>query len=289
MTMQLLADSKHFRNMTALRTFVVLLVALLPATTTAEADSGINVLLMGVDKAQGGDQFDIGVRPDALMVLHLDPETGSCRLLGIPRDSRVEVPNVGMTKINHALSQGGIPLQETVVENFLDIEIDHIGLVDYQGLIGVVEAVGGITVVNPYTFEHEGTWFAEGDIILDGEDALAFSRYRHGEDGDFGRIHRQQLVIQALLAKLGSQDPIQTLPKLLGAVEGHFRTDMTPAHMISLAMQFQDSCTPGTLETRTLTGENAMFTDPLLNQSLWYVVIDPQEMAVQVRWLLTGQ
>lgn len=270
---------------------VVALFSSVPTGILAEAadsSSGITILLMGVDKASG-DEFDVGVRPDALMVLHLDPANGSCRILGIPRDSRVEIPGIGLTKVNHALSQGGIPLQRSVVEDFLGISIDHFGLIDFQALTSIVDSVGGISVNNPYAFDVGRQHFAAGLITLDGESALRFARFRGGPDGDFGRVGRQQLVVRAVLQEVTSASPLQMVPQLLRAVEGHFRTDMSPPRMISLATQFQRSCTAETLETRTLTGENAMFNDPLLQQDLWYVVQDPEEVEAAVRWLIEGQ
>ena len=275
-----------------IRIFVLLLLLSTPISAIAQdanQGNGINILLMGVDEAQGDDAWDEGVRPDSLSVLHLDPKTGSCRLLGIPRDSRVEIPDVGLTKVNHALALGGVQLEENVVENFLGISIDHYGLVDYDALIGVVDAIGGITVENPYAFEIGGYSFAEGTVELDGKQALSFSRYRSGPDGDFGRINRQQLVMRAVLGKLTTANVLTTVPSLLKTVEGNFRTDLTVTEMISLATQFQGSCTPATLETRTLTGENALLFDPLLNQDLWYVVQDPADVDAATTWLLTGE
>ncbi len=98
----------------------------------------MTILLMGVD-ARPGEAIDIGVRPDALAVLRLDPATGSCRMLAIPRDSRVDLPGYGLTKINHALAVGGIPYQELVVQNFLGITIDKYALIDFGGITELVE------------------------------------------------------------------------------------------------------------------------------------------------------
>lgn len=272
---------------------VISLASILPsmavaANSSTESSSGINILLMGVDKASS-DVFDEGVRPDSLMVLNLDRATGSCRILGIPRDTRVDIPSTGNTKINHALSIGGVPLQVEMIENLLDVEIDHYGMVAYQGLIGVVDSVNGITVNNPYAFELEGTYFKAGEIHLNGTEALTYSRYRYGPDGDFGRIARQQLVIRALLQEFGNANPIMVIPQLVSAIDGYFKTDLTLPVLISLASQFQNTCTTDTLETRTLTGDNAMFHDPLLNLDLWYVVIDQETIVRDVQWLLTGE
>ena len=93
-------------------------------------------LLMGVD-ARPGEAIDIGVRPDSLSVAAYDSATNSCRLLSIQRDSRVELPGYGMSKINHALAVGGIPYEKLVVEQFLGIPIDHYALIDFTGVTAV--------------------------------------------------------------------------------------------------------------------------------------------------------
>ena len=62
---------------------------------------------MGVD-AREGEAIDGQVRPDSLMVVHLNPQSSACRILSIPRDTRTELPGYGLTKINHALAVGGI-------------------------------------------------------------------------------------------------------------------------------------------------------------------------------------
>ncbi|MER3438248.1 MAG: hypothetical protein C4346_12050, partial [Chloroflexota bacterium] len=117
----------------------------------ASASEAVTILLMGVD-ARPGEAIDIGVRPDSLMVLRLNPETGSCRILSIPRDTRTELPGYGLTKVNHALAVGGIPYQKQVVELLLGIPIDHYVLVDFAGFETLVDAVGGITIDVPEGF-----------------------------------------------------------------------------------------------------------------------------------------
>ncbi len=73
------------------------------------ADS-ITVLLMGVD-ARPGEAIDTDARPDALAVLHADRTRGTCRMLAVPRDTRIDLPGYGKSKANHALVLGGIPYQ----------------------------------------------------------------------------------------------------------------------------------------------------------------------------------
>nr|MBA2758439.1 LCP family protein [Chloroflexia bacterium] len=241
--------------------------------------------LMGVD-ARPGEPIDVEVRPDTLAVLHLNGETGSCRMLSVPRDTRTELPGYGLSKVNHALAIGGIPYQALVTQNLLGVEIDHYGLIDFSGIEGLVDAVGGVTVDNGQAFTVGSTTFNAGPINLDGEEALVYARYRGGADGDFGRIDRQQQIVRALISQTSGMDVVTGAYRLLGAVEGHVKTDLAVTDMITLANSFRASCNEATLEVDTLDGIVATYPDPLLNMNLSYVVVDPAEIERKVTWLL---
>lgn len=249
-----------------------------------EGDSS-NILLMGVD-ARPGEAIDTGVRPDSLSVLHLNSETGSCRILSIPRDTRTDLPGYGQTKINHALAVGGISYEQLVVEQLLGIEIDHYGLVDFSGTVELVDAVGGVTVMNDAAFEIDGHTFPKGELQLNGEEALAYARFRYDEKGDFGRQGRQQQIIRALISETDGMDVVKGANTLLNAVDGHFKTDLSPREMIDLARDYRSSCTSTTLETTHIDGAIESHPDPLFNMNLSYVVLDPNEVAAKVAWLL---
>ncbi|MEJ7839579.1 MAG: LCP family protein, partial [Thermomicrobiales bacterium] len=190
----------------------------LPQPTTAPlpefGEDTLNILLMGVDATEG-EAIDISVRPDALAVLHLDRETGSCRMLAIPRDTRVDLPGYGLSKINHALAVGGVPYQTQVVEQYLGITIDHYGLIDFSGVVKIVDEVGGVEVDNPAAFTSLGIDFPVGLQTLNGDEALAYARFRSDDQGDFGRIGRQQEVLRALLKKVSPGDLVGMIPQML--------------------------------------------------------------------------
>jgi LCP family protein required for cell wall assembly len=245
----------------------------------------MTILLMGVD-ARPGEAIDIGVRPDALAVLHLDPATGSCRMLAIPRDSRVDLPGYGLSKINHALAVGGIPYQELVVQNFLDITIDKYALIDFGGITDLVDAVGGVPIHITDSFNASGMQFDPGDRTLNGDEALAYSRYRNGPDGDFGRIRRQQQVLRAILSRASTMKVTSLVQEVLPQLDSHVRTDLSPLEMIALGTKFASTCTDETLVTMKLDGTVATFDDPLFNMPLSYVVIDPAEVQRKVEELM---
>jgi anionic cell wall polymer biosynthesis LytR-Cps2A-Psr (LCP) family protein len=143
-----------------------------------------------------------------------------------------------------------------------------------------------VTVDNGQAFTVGSTTFNAGPINLDGEEALVYARYRGGADGDFGRIDRQQQIVRALISQTSGMDVVTGAYRLLGAVEGHVKTDLAVTDMITLANSFRASCNEATLEVDTLDGIVATYPDPLLNMNLSYVVVDPAEIERKVTWLL---
>lgn len=249
----------------------------------------VNILLLGSD-ARPGEAID-AVRSDIMVVLHLDPTSGACRMLSIPRDTRVDIPGVGFTKINHALMQGGVPMSTATVEGFLGIDIDHYGLIDFAGAAQVVDAIGGVTIANDEAFAIGSHTFPLGEQTLSGSEAVLFARYRGGADGDFGRMHRQQMVFQGLVRELGSASVPEILQAALGTIgSNHVMTDLAPEMLLTLASTFGGSCTSETLVADTIPDETqGMMWDDLFGQELWFVIVDPAIVQQKVDALINGR
>jgi LCP family protein required for cell wall assembly len=255
-----------------------------PETTPPPAGS-LTVLVMGVD-ARPGQPIDIQVRADSLSVVHVDPELGTCRMLSIPRDTRVLLPGYGFSKVNHALAIGGVPYQQLVVSQYLGVEIDHYGLIDFAGLVDLVDAVGGVTVENTeYAFNAREHQFPVGTLDLSGEEALSYVGFRDGPDGEYGRQKRQQQVARALLDEATELNIITALPDLLAVVRGHSRTDMNGRGIVDLAEKYRSTCTADSLETASLEGTGAMEWDDLSGQELSFVNVEDAEVQQKVAWL----
>jgi LCP family protein required for cell wall assembly len=255
------------------------------AEVTPSGDGSITLLLMGVD-AREGEQIDFGVRPDSLSVLHINPQANTCRVLSIPRDTRTDLPGYGQSKINHALSVGGVNYQMLVTQNMLGIEIDHFALVDFAGVVGTVDALGGVDVVNQTAFEIEGQQFPAGPLHLNGEQALLYSRFRGDAEGDFGRQRRQQEVVRGMLEKANGLDAARAIPSMLDAVEGHFKTDLSITDLIGMAGKYRDYCTSDKVENVGLEGTIGNDYDELMQQELSFVHVSREEINAKVSWLL---
>ena len=158
-----------------------------------------SVLVLGVDEREG----DSG-RSDTMIVLTVNPNQNSIKMLSIPRDTRTEIVGHGtVDKINHAYAFGREEMSIATVENLLDIPIDYYVKVNMEGFQDIVDAVGGIQVNNELDFTNGGHHYKTGLITLDGEEALSFVRMRYDDpNGDFGRQERQRQVIQGVVHRV---------------------------------------------------------------------------------------
>ncbi|WP_234402096.1 LCP family protein, partial [Thermobifida halotolerans] len=177
----------------------------------------LNFLVIGSDDRSGIDPEErsaLGVgnvggrRSDTMMLVHLNNERDHITVVGIPRDSWVQIPGHGPHKINAAYSLGGPSLAVRTVESTTGVRIDHYVEVDFSGFVDVVDALGGITVCLPEAIHDDKANLSleAGTHEVDGPQALAFARTRKSAHGDLDRIDRQQQVLAALLDKaLSSQ------------------------------------------------------------------------------------
>ncbi|THE11338.1 LytR family transcriptional regulator [Bacillus timonensis] len=208
-----------------------------------------SVLLLGVDEREG----DRG-RSDTLIVLTINPHVNSIKMLSIPRDTRTEIIGKGtQDKINHAYAFGGVEMTINTVENFLDIPIDYFVEVNMESFKDIVNAVGGVTVNNPFAFTFEGHTFKKGTIKLNGEEALAYSRMRKEDPrGDFGRQDRQRQIIQAVIKQGASLSTITKVDDILGVLGNNVQTNLTFNQMLEIQKNYKS--TAGNLEQLQLTG-----------------------------------
>src|SRR4029077_19223529 len=133
-------------------------------------------------------------------------------------------------KINAANALGGPLLAKEVVGKFLDLPIDHYVVLNVQGLVQLVNALGGITVEIPKRMKYMD-WTAKLKIDLEpgfhtltGNQAMGFVRFRHDALGDIGRVQRQQLFIHAVLEKAMQPESWTHLPKLIQIGEQYVQT-----------------------------------------------------------------
>lgn len=197
-----------------------------------------SVLLLGDDARPG----ESGARTDAILVATFNKDEHSIYLTSIPRDMRVEIVGKSeLDKINHAYAFGGIDMAINTVEQFLDIPIDYYSVINFNGLVEIVDALGGIDVDVQLDFREktpsgEYVQFQKGTQHLNGDAALAYSRMRkHPEGGgDRGRGQRQQQVIEAMINKAGGFTTITKFDEILDSIGDNIRTNLSFPNLISL-------------------------------------------------------
>lgn len=179
----------------------------------AELNGIKTVLLVGCDTREG----DVVARSDTLMVAFFNIDTGTVNLLSIPRDSYVQIPGYGQTKINHAFAYGGISLTKATVEYLLGITIDDYVIIDFNGFRDVVDAIGGVEIdvdMDMYNYG-ENIDIKQGLQTLNGTQALGYVRYRGSDCSDYQRIQHQQNFLQALIDKLLSFSSLTKMASLI--------------------------------------------------------------------------
>ena len=237
--------------------------------TETPPEEPVNFLLVGTDSARGLDPddpilIDRVLDPedrslaDTIMLLRLDPNSGSAWVLSLPRDLIVEIPDAQANRINAALFVGGPPtLVETVSLN-LDVTVNHYVQLDLLGFREIVDVLGGIPVWFPNPARDLGSGLeilSAGCHVLDGPDALAYVRGRQYEeliDGawvktggdDFRRIERQQDFLVLALDRAidrGARSPT-TLSSLLdaGAESVLLDDNLTLAELVDLGQAFSE-------------------------------------------------
>lgn len=192
-----------------------------------------SMLIIGVDDSEKRG-FGENSRSDALLLVTVNQNDHTAKLLSIPRDSLVYIPEVGYeTRINHAHAFGGPKATIETVENLLDIPVDYYVRVNFQAFLEVIDALGGIEMDVPFAITEQDSndradaiSLQPGLQTLNGEEALAFARTRY-IDNDIERGKRQQEVIKAVIQKAASLKSISKLDDVFEAVGTNMKTNLT--------------------------------------------------------------
>lgn len=193
------------------------------------------ILIVGCDTREDANWGN--GRSDTMILAFLNLTDKSVNLLSIPRDSYVQIPGYGKNKINAAFSQGGVSMAKETVEYLLGIEIDDYVVVDFNGFVELVDALGGVEINVESTMSNwnEGIDIYPGLQTLDGHDALGYVRYRGADVSDYDRISHQQQFIQAVLDKLLSFSSVTKIAQLVGIALNNVQTDLKAIDALELA------------------------------------------------------
>lgn len=233
----------------------------------------ISILLMGVDTGDSERKSTWQGNSDSMILVTINPETKTTTMTSLERDVLVTLSGPkdnDMTgvqaKLNATYASGGAKMAIMTVQDLLDIEIDNYIQINMQGLVDLVDAVGGITVTNNFDFpisiaekEPEYTATVEpGTHKINGEQALVYARMRYDDpEGDYGRQKRQREVIQKVMKKILALDSVSSYKKILSAVSGNMQTNIEiSSSTIPSLLGYTDALS--NVETYQLQGEGEM-------------------------------
>lgn len=259
--------------------------------------NSLNILCVGLDRnivssrilKHNGQPSTRNSRTDVMMVAHVDLLDRSVSILSIPRDTRVRLPGDRYhSKINDAHARGGIELTVDTVEEFLGVPIDHYLVVKQEAVEKTVDALGGLRIRVEKDMDYDDNWgqlhihLKEGDQTLTGAQIAGYMRFRKDREGDFGRIRRQQQVIQALAGEVRNPSVLLKANSLIQEVRRQIKTDLSPDQQLALAYLLQSAG-----QERLQTVSLPIADTPIIG-GVSYVEADDARKENLVNWLFRG-
>ncbi|KAF1302515.1 MULTISPECIES: LCP family protein [Enterococcus] len=196
----------------------------------ASSDGSNNILLLGSDSREGEN-----ARSDSIMVLQLDGPSKKPKLLSFMRDTYVDIPGVGQNKLNAAYAYGGAELvRKTLSQNF-GIDCKYYTMVDFKTFEKVIDTLfpSGVQIdAEKDMSKNIEVAIKKGPQKMDGLTLLQYARFRMDEEGDFGRVRRQQQVMNGIFSELKNPLAIAKLPYAAGKVMGYAATDLPMSFLL---------------------------------------------------------
>jgi LCP family protein required for cell wall assembly len=257
--------------MTARRTLLRLLrLALVGLATLLVVPSGgvqpAAISLYTVETAKGVDFEDgqlwvlvLGAdsegRTDAIHLVGIDSATNFAVALGIPRDTWLDMPGIGLARINEAYREGGPKATADAVADLTGIAPDLVLHMDSGGFLDLMSTLGPVEVRTPEEFTNDGVHVEKGLNTFSPRQALAYVDYRVGLDrGDFDRSANQQRLMKGALTSLKAQeDEVGFMERATISAIGALDTDLGPSDLYRLA-QFVTTVDPRRVDTCVITG-----------------------------------
>ena len=233
----------------------------------------ISVLFIGVDDSEERE-YKASARSDALILATFNKDLKSVKLLSIPRDSYVRIPDHGKDKITHAHSYGGPATTIETVEKLLDIPVDYYVKMNFNAFVEVIDSLGGIKIDVPYAFaefnsdEKKFIHLEPGFQELNGEETLALARTRK-LDSDIERGKRQMEIINAIISKAASAGSVTKYGNVIEAVGENMTTDLSFKEMTAF-IEYLAVGTSLNIESMTLEGSDLYLPNKQGNNIYYY-------------------
>lgn len=232
----------------------------------------LTILLMGVDTGSGSRSDVWQGNSDSMILLSVNPKTKKTVMMSLERDILTQIDENGQTteaKLNAAYAYGGAELAISTIQDLMNIHIDRYVMINMQGLVQLVDAVGGIEVNNTFDFpisieENEPEYTATvepGKHLINGDQALVYARMRYQDpEGDYGRQKRQREVIRKVVEKVLSLNSVSHYQAILRAVSNNMQTNIAlDSGSIPQLLGYQDAFRH--IQSEQLRGEDATLAD----------------------------
>lgn len=207
----------------------------LEKSADASTERPFNVYISGIDVS---GPISTNSRSDVNLLMSVNPQTKKITLINTPRDTFVPIPGVSgeaRDKLTHA-GIYGVDVSMATLEQLYETKIDYYVRVNFDSLIEVIDAIGGITVVSDqaFTTTHGSYNIVVGENEMDGEKALGFVRERYNlADGDRDRGRNQQKVMEAIIQKVLSPEIIGNFSAFMNTLGDSVQTNMSNAEIVT--------------------------------------------------------
>ena len=239
------------------------------------------MMLLGSDR-RSWNPSDSG-RSDTAIIVRVDPQTYTVSMISIPRDTRVYIPGYWTTKFNAAYAYGGASLAIRTASQMTGISLQHFAEVNFQALIDLVDAIGGIDIYVPADVDDVkagDTFIPKGWNHIDGEQALMLARTRDWIGSDFTRQAFQRQIIKAIINRV-LELPATELTSVVKQAAGSILTDMNIGDLFQLALHFKDA------EDLTFYSANLPSRTQTID-GISYVVLVDEDVQKMLRLFVAG-
>lgn len=250
--------------------------ALSPQNFYYQVARPVNILVMGIEpdsRASNSSSKVFAGASDTMLLVRLDPIQNSLRVLSIPKDSQVVLPEIGLGKISLANSLGGPSLAARIVSRTLNnVPIDRYVRISTVALRELVDQLGGVEVFVPRRMLYkDATQQLEINLYpgwqtLNGQEALQFAQFRHSQAGDLERVQRQQSLLKALRDRFTSPTVLPRLPQVARIMQSFVDTNLSSEEILALT-NFSVAIEPENLQMVMLPGDLSPFSQD--SSSYW--------------------
>jgi LCP family protein required for cell wall assembly len=234
------------------------------------------ILILGSDARQG----ETVSRSDTIMLCRLDPDAKRVSVLSIPRDTKVELEGYGTDKINAAMAYEGPAGAVKAISAFAGVEIAHVVMINFEGFMGIVDRLGGVTLNVPLYTNFDGVELQPGVQTLNSTQALAFVRCRKTYAlSDFQRTANQRIFLKAVIRQI-SQAPATEIPGYVESLAECVDTDLAAVQLVDIAMDFKGMDVDADMYTGQVPSTTAT-----INGASYVLAVDDQWAVVREKFV----